>query len=221
MAIINQRRTDGRGAILNAAAQLFSERGYPQSSIRAIAAAAGIESSSLYYHFKSKEDILYAVEEEAFSRLTAHMKEALSDKIDPWERLSAACITHVQSILENREYITVTTKELPQDQSPESQQKFLDLRERYEDIFRQIVAELPLNSQVDRKYFRLALIGALASSLLWYREGGDSSETVARQIVSVFQLAGDPRCAKDASNEGRARPDVDTASKRHNAHARM
>jgi len=44
--------------IIDAAIDLFSENGYAQTSIRDIGQKAGIKSSSLYYHFESKEAIL-------------------------------------------------------------------------------------------------------------------------------------------------------------------
>jgi len=47
-----------RDKIMKAAAKLFSERGYDRVSTREIAAAIGINSASIYYHFPSKEDIL-------------------------------------------------------------------------------------------------------------------------------------------------------------------
>ncbi len=48
-----------REEILDAAAQLFSEQGYAATSTRAIADAVGIKQASLYYHFPSKEQILF------------------------------------------------------------------------------------------------------------------------------------------------------------------
>jgi AcrR family transcriptional regulator len=48
----------GREQILDAAAEMFSERGYGAASTRKIAMAVGVKQASLYYHFDSKEDIL-------------------------------------------------------------------------------------------------------------------------------------------------------------------
>jgi AcrR family transcriptional regulator len=49
---------DTRQRILNAAAKLFSERGFDGTSVRDIATELGIANPSIYYHFKSKADIL-------------------------------------------------------------------------------------------------------------------------------------------------------------------
>ena len=52
-----------RGRLLSAAAQLFREKGFDRTTVRDIAAAVGIQSGSIFHHFKSKEDILYSVME--------------------------------------------------------------------------------------------------------------------------------------------------------------
>ena len=47
-----------RGKILDVAMHLFAERGFADLSVREIASAVGIKASSLYKHYRSKEDIL-------------------------------------------------------------------------------------------------------------------------------------------------------------------
>jgi AcrR family transcriptional regulator len=56
-----RRGASAREEILDAAAELISERGYAATSTRAIAEAVGIKQASLYYHFASKEQILTAL----------------------------------------------------------------------------------------------------------------------------------------------------------------
>ncbi len=46
-----------RNSILNAATQLFAEKGYAGSSIREICQVAGVTKPVLYYHFRSKEHL--------------------------------------------------------------------------------------------------------------------------------------------------------------------
>lgn len=59
-----QRRRQGstpRAEILDAAAELFTTKGYASTSTRAIADAVGIRQASLYHHFAAKDDILDAL----------------------------------------------------------------------------------------------------------------------------------------------------------------
>ena len=53
-----------RGEILTVAADLFNTKGYHQTSVDDIAVGAGIRKPSLYYHFQSKEEILFTLHEE-------------------------------------------------------------------------------------------------------------------------------------------------------------
>lgn len=201
-----QRRTDSRASILEAAAKLFYERGYAQTSIRAIASGAGIKSSSLYFHFQSKDDILYAVQEEAFHRLTEHVKAAIESFSDPWDRITSASVTHLSQVLQNREFITITTRELPQDQSGDQRLRFTELRDDYEEIFRNLINELPLAPGVSRKYLRLTLIGALAGALVWYREGRDTPEEIGLSIVNIVRFGSDSRGSKRSTESSMSDP---------------
>lgn len=62
------RRT--RERILSAATALFAERGFAAVTIRAIAGAAGIDNSSLYRHFESKNALARAVIDTSVAELT-------------------------------------------------------------------------------------------------------------------------------------------------------
>jgi AcrR family transcriptional regulator len=52
---------DTRRRILDTATELFNERGYARTSIRDIAEHIGMTKGSLYYHFASKDELLYAI----------------------------------------------------------------------------------------------------------------------------------------------------------------
>jgi AcrR family transcriptional regulator len=77
---------DTRGEILEVAAELFTDRGYEATSLREIAERLGITKAALYYHFRSKDDILRALLEpigEVLAQLVARL-EASRD-IHEWE----------------------------------------------------------------------------------------------------------------------------------------
>ncbi|EHB59294.1 regulatory protein TetR [Mycolicibacterium rhodesiae JS60] len=63
------RRPDGelsRGKILDAATEIAAERGYEGTSIGAVSAKCGLPASSIYWHFKDKDDLIAAVIERSF-----------------------------------------------------------------------------------------------------------------------------------------------------------
>ena len=67
---------DTRRSLLDAAARLIAERGYGATTVNAIVARAGLSKGSFYWHFKSKDDALFAVLEEHVDR---PLHELLSD----------------------------------------------------------------------------------------------------------------------------------------------
>lgn len=62
-------RADGelsRGRILDAATEIAAERGYEGTSIALVSAKCGLPASSIYWHFKDKDDLIAAVIERSF-----------------------------------------------------------------------------------------------------------------------------------------------------------
>jgi AcrR family transcriptional regulator len=78
-----------RDEILVAAAGLFAEDGYRNSSMREVAAASGILAGSLYHHFPSKEAIAIELVEEYHADLTRAVRDAAPAGADPVAALRA------------------------------------------------------------------------------------------------------------------------------------
>lgn len=64
-------RTDTRARIQQIAVELFSEHGYEGTSLREIAEQLGVTKAALYYHFKSKEDIILSLVEDYQAQMDA------------------------------------------------------------------------------------------------------------------------------------------------------
>ena len=62
-------RSDTRARIQEVALELFAEQGYDKTSLREIAERLGVTKAALYYHFKSKEDIVAGLASDYFDRL--------------------------------------------------------------------------------------------------------------------------------------------------------
>ncbi|HEX2820123.1 MAG TPA: helix-turn-helix domain-containing protein [Streptosporangiaceae bacterium] len=64
-------RTDTRSRVQKVALELFAEQGYEKTSLREIAERLGVTKAALYYHFKSKEDIVHSFTEDYFAQFDA------------------------------------------------------------------------------------------------------------------------------------------------------
>lgn len=185
---VKSARADNRlSALLDAAARLFAERGYAATSMRDIAAACGMLPGSLYYHFAAKDDLLAAVYEAGVAQLNSAVARAVAGAADPWARLEAACVAHLEVLLERRDYAQVLVRVLPDD-VPGAAARLRALRAEYERAFRERLRELPLPADRDRGALRLLLLGALNWSCFWFAEDGrDTPRALARKFVRFIQ----------------------------------
>src|SRR5690349_10855575 len=73
-------RDDGnrRRALIAGAARLFRRKGFDATSTRDIAAAAGMQSGSPFYHFRSKQALLFAVMEEGMRHAVERQRQAIA-----------------------------------------------------------------------------------------------------------------------------------------------
>jgi AcrR family transcriptional regulator len=183
------RRADNREQLVrDRAARLFRQRGYHAASARDIAGAVGMLPGSLYYHFASKEDLLVAVYEEGVRRISEAVRRALAAERDPWRRLEAACVAHLETLLGGSDYAQVVIRVRPAD-VPGAAQRLVRLRDAYERIYRELVAALPLPRGTDKKALRLMLLGALNWSQSWYRPEGSSPRAIARCFVGLLRAS--------------------------------
>ena len=87
--------------ILEAAAQAFSKNGYDGTSLAEIARAVGIKTPALYYHFKSKNEILYAYLVRSGEQIFSAVQLAvLGAGEDPKKRLCAYIKSYIRKQLE-------------------------------------------------------------------------------------------------------------------------
>ena len=86
---IVKEAAERRNEILDVAERLFCTRGYDNTSTNDILAEIGIASGALYYHFKSKEDILDAMIDRILDDITAKASRIALDESRPvLERLT-------------------------------------------------------------------------------------------------------------------------------------
>jgi AcrR family transcriptional regulator len=99
-----RRRSELRLAILDAAAELFLERGYEQFSMRQVAERVGYTATTIYRYFADKDALIFAVVDRGFERFGAALDEAAASTTDPVERLFALGRAYVAFGLANRAY---------------------------------------------------------------------------------------------------------------------
>lgn len=173
--------------IIEMAEDLFRRHGFEATSMRDIASAANMQPASMYYHFPSKDEILLGVLEKGGATLEADVCRALSGKTGAWERMEAASIAHVRGVVNWPGAFQLLFIMPPQHYPASIKNQIVAVRDRYESIFADLVAALPLREGADRHYVRLTLIGALSWPLIWYKAERDSPETIAQRIFNTIR----------------------------------
>ncbi len=177
-----------RGKLLQTAAHLFRSKGYERTTVRDLASAVGIQSGSIFHHFKSKDEILKAVMEETVLYNTALLRAALSEAHTPRERVLALIRCELQSIMGGTgEAMGVLVYEW-RSLSDDSQAYILSLRDTYEQIWLEVLGEARSAGyfQADPFILRRFLTGALSWTTTWFRPGGKVSlDQLAEQALSL------------------------------------
>jgi AcrR family transcriptional regulator len=87
-----------RDDILQAAAQIFRQKGYNAASMQDIADAVGLQKASLYYHVSSKQEILLDLLNHALDLLITDMESILQADVPADEKLHAAMRAYVRRL---------------------------------------------------------------------------------------------------------------------------
>ncbi|OBJ42337.1 TetR family transcriptional regulator [Mycolicibacterium mucogenicum] len=101
-----RKRADGeqsRERILDAANAIASERGYEGTSIALVSKKCGLPASSIYWHFKDKDDLLAAVIDRSFETWL-HVWELPSDG-EPRERVIGLAKQLAKGLLDNPDFL--------------------------------------------------------------------------------------------------------------------
>jgi TetR/AcrR family transcriptional regulator, cholesterol catabolism regulator len=182
-----------RERIISVAESIFNKQGVDGASMRDIAAAAKMQPASMYYHFVSKDELVWAVWQKGGVDQIERINAAIAGEKDPWRRMEIACITHVSGLLDWRRANQVLFV-MPPWLYPESiKARVIALRNEYEQVFVDLINDLPLRAGTDRRYLRLALIGALSWSLYWFKKDRDTPAMIGRQMLAMIRSGIDPK----------------------------
>ncbi len=186
-ASTKNRRSHSRiQLLLNGAAKLFAAKGYKETTMRDIAAEVGMLPGSMYYHFKSKQELLLAVYEQAVIGIKTKLESAIALEPDPWKKLEIAVITHVETILDQNDFARIMIGVIPE-KAPEIQQELTAMRDSYEQIFVDIIDDIPLKKGLNKTLFRLMLLGALNSTQIWFHQGAFKPVDIGREFIRYLE----------------------------------
>ena len=175
-------RDDGnrRQALLQAAARLFRQQGFAGTSTRDIAAAAGMQAGSPFYHFENKQALLGGVMLEGMQRAVEHQRQALAQAdadghgLDARQRLRVLVRAHFDVLLgPQSDFVPVMLYEW-RSLSAEQRADVNRLRSAYEAAWLPVLQALHASGALrgDPGLARLLIFGALNWSAQWFDARG-------------------------------------------------
>jgi AcrR family transcriptional regulator len=185
--------------ILRISAQCFAERGFEATSMRDISRATGLSLSSLYYYFKSKQYLLYLIQNNAFTLIVQELQSRLQVNQDPSHRLHLLVQNHVEYFLSHPNEMKVLSHE--EDALEEPLREEIDsIKRRYYALARQIFDEVvadDLAPGLNPRVAVLSLFGMMNWVYKWHKPGLDPGvEELTSAIVGIFLHGVIARAAK-------------------------
>jgi AcrR family transcriptional regulator len=175
-----------RAELIEKSAQLFRAKGYENTTVRDIAAAAGIQAGSWFYHFKTKQDILEAIMEQGLQRSLAEIEAIASQPLPPSDMLRRLVEAHLHALLApDHHFIPVLLYEWRALDEP-SRARLVALKDRYEAVWDRAIAALHHSGDwaMPSQFDRLLIFGALNWTVQWYKPGsGADVPQLAREAM--------------------------------------
>ena len=174
-----------REGILQAAARIFSEKGYHATSMQDIADAVDLQKASLYHHFSSKQEILVEILDQAFDLINNRLEVVRAQPLSADGKLRQAMVSYLQTIAENQSLAAVLLLEL-RSLDPELKARQASRREKFDGVWRELIIEgkqQGIFNNVDPSLAGRAILGVMNWTVTWYRQDGPRS---AKDIAERF-----------------------------------
>jgi len=181
-----------RGRILQEAAKLFFELGYLQTSVDAIAHRLGATKPFVYYHFRSKADILVEICEKSNRDVLAAAESAMSAQGSPRVRFEQFLREFTHVALQQHQLVAIYFREeisLPADARDRIRQMRKSINMRLTALLNEGINSGEFQIE-DPRIGALVIAGMSSYAFAWYRENGrlDQQEVTSRIVKMALKL---------------------------------
>jgi TetR/AcrR family transcriptional regulator, cholesterol catabolism regulator len=178
--------------ILEAAAQIFSQKGFHGASMQDIAEAVHLQKASLYHHVNSKQEILLELLDKALDLMIACMQEVMARPLPTDEKLHQAMVVYLRTLLEHRDLAAVLILE-HRSLDPDLRARHILRRDRFEQLWRDLIQQgvnEGLFSCLNMDMTGRALMGVMNWAITWYRPDGKLSPVEIADLFAGLFLDG-------------------------------
>jgi len=186
--MLKEEEPNRRRLLLKEIAKLFYERGYEKTSIRDISRALGISNAGLYYHFKDKQEMLFAITSELIDEAIDDLRRNLPKIEKPEDQIFWIIYSHIMYYKNNKNETKVLVHErytLEGEYAKLMREKEKEYVRLLEDTIRKMVGDTATKDKL--KVATYSLLGMLNWLVHWYDpEGSLSPEELAKGISNIF-----------------------------------
>jgi TetR/AcrR family transcriptional regulator, cholesterol catabolism regulator len=179
--------------ILRTSARIFAEKGYHPTTMRDISRATQVSLAGLYYYCKSKEELLFLIQDNCFGRVLARLEERLTETADPVGRFRVVVENHLSFFAANMAEMKVLSHEADA-LGGELHERVSGKKQQYTRRVRSILAELqardPEAARIDLTVATYALFGMMNWIYNWYDPAGPLSVAELGENVTRLFLRG-------------------------------
>jgi AcrR family transcriptional regulator len=173
-----------------AAVEIFAEQGFHGSSTRQIAKDAGMSPAAVYQHYRSKEDLLYAITWTATKTLADRMESVATQPGSATERLSRLVSTHAAHNAALHTAARVANAEL-HSLRPKQRKGIVAIRDGIDALFDDCLREGSRSGEftlTDLAMTRIALISLGIAVSRWYSPDGRLTPQEVGEIYAMLAL---------------------------------
>lgn len=178
-----------RDDILDAAAQVFRQKGFHGASMADIAETVQLQKASLYHHVSSKQEILLELLNRALGMLFDQVAVITKQPLPADEKLRQMVQVYLRLLAENSDLSAVLLFE-HRSLEPAQHKRHIPNRDRFEALWRNVLEEgihTDLFNCSDTALAVRALMGTLNWTLTWYHpDGALTIEQIADQYTSLM-----------------------------------
>jgi len=127
-----------RNDILEAAAQIFREKGFHATSMQEIAAAVNLQKASLYHHVSSKQELLAGILDQALDVLIERMEQVAALELAPADKFAHLMRAYLEALAEYPDLAAVLLLE-HRSLEAEYRRRHIPRRDRFEAIWRETI----------------------------------------------------------------------------------
>lgn len=204
--VTNKKSEITRERVLSVSSELFQRNGYLATSMRDIAAAAGMKSGSLYYYYESKEMLLAAILnqniDETLGKLEA-VVAALPNGVSVRAKFRAAAKANVKIIIDAGDMAIASARTLSLLPEPEYSEQ-VKHRQGYNDFWRKLLNDGKKSGEIkpglSEAFVSMFVIGAMSFVPEWYDPARSSTDEIAEYYTKLLfdGISATKRSAKTA-----------------------